>query len=294
MDKRNAVNLGLFTFIVIVAITLWLGSNKQSEMTRAITSLTQDDIQSIIIKRADKESIHLKKQHGQWRLTRPYNTATNQFRMDTLLRLVETIPQSSYPLKNLHKYGLEAPKLEVIFNKDSATETAIKFGNSDPIKLRRYIAIADKLYLTNDTYFYALNSVATDYIDLKLLPKDFQISQLHLPQLKLAVKDNKWTVSPQPENFSMDSVNELISDWQTIQAIDIKPFKSKAAFNSKQTIKIVGTDASTYTFNIMKKKDELILIDRLKGLQYHFPIDKTETLLSLPVPAQSEQSISEN
>ena len=293
MNKRNAVNLGLLVFIAIAAITLWLETNKQPEMIQAITSLTQNDIQSIIIKRADKRSIHLKKQHGQWRLTRPYNTATNQFRMDTLLRLVETIPQSSYPLKNLHKYGLKAPNLEIIFNQNSATETTIKFGDSDPIKLRRYIAVTDKLYLTNDTYFYALNSVATDYIDLKLLPKDFQVSQLHLPQLKLEVKDDKWTVSPQPENFSMDSVNELISEWQTIQAIDIKPFKSKTAFNSKQTIKIVGKDASTYTFNILKKEDALILIDRLKGLQYHFPTDKKETLLSFPIPAQSEQSIFE-
>ncbi len=282
MNKRNQLNLALLVLIIIAASAAFLDSTDNSSSPPPITSLNQDEIKNITIKRADKKDIFLKKQHAQWLLIKPYNTATNQFRMDTLLRLVETIPKSSYPLKNPERYGLQTPKLEVQFNKDKSNAVSIKFGDSEPIKMRRYLSVGNKLYLTNDTFLYALNSVATDYINHKLLPDDFKIKQLDLPNLKLSIKDEKWQAAPRQENFSVDSVNELLIEWQNAQATDIKSFTKKLNFSNKDRIKIYAEDASTLTFYILKDKNAFVLVNKLLGLQYNLPKEKQSLLLSLP------------
>lgn len=288
MNTRNIINLALLIFIIIAASLAIFDSNDK-EKKQAITSLQQKDIVNITVKRAGKKDIYLEKKHNAWRLKRPYNTATNQFRMDTLLRLIETIPQSTYPLKNTAQYGLNEPKLEVEFNNGESNPVTIKFGDSEPIKMRRYIAVGNKLHITNDTYFYALNSIATDYINHKLLPDDFKIVQLDLPDLKLKIENDVWNITPTPKDFSVDQINELITEWTNAQAIDIKPFKTKANFSSKQVIKIYGKDASTLTFYILKNEKEFILVDKLKGLKYSFPKEKQQQLLHLPTLPSNEE-----
>jgi len=292
MNKRNILNLGLIVFIAIAASIGFFDKPDTIEDKPSITSLTQADVKSIRIKRLDKKDIVIKKIHNKWQLTEPYNTATNQFRIDTLLRLVETIPKSSYPLKNSENYGLGTPKLVVQFNQGESNQVDIKFGDSEPIKMRRYIAVGNKLHITNDTYFYALNSVATDYINHKLLPDDISISRLVLPELKIEFKDEAWQVKPAQKDFSVDSVNELISEWKNLISINIQPFKLKIKSSAKNTIKIFSKNASTYTYTIIKNDDEFILVDSLKGLQYTFPKEKESQLLKFPVLATKEQDSS--
>ncbi len=284
MNKRNVINLGLLVFILIAVGFALLDSpdNKQSKKT-PITSLKQADIVNITIKRQGKTDIYLEKQHNKWRLIKPYNTPTNPFRMDTLLRLVKTLPQATYPLKATTPYGLDKPKLEVIFNKGKDNTISIKFGDSEPIKRHRYIAVKNKLYLTNDTYFYALNSVATDYISHKLLADNFKITRLDLPKLKLKLDNNIWKVTPTPKDFSVDSVNELISEWENAQTIDINPINKKTSI-STQTISLYSSEATKLIFYIANNDKEFVLVDKLKGLQYSLPKEKQKQLFTLPVP----------
>ena len=289
MNKRNITNLALLVFILVVAGLAILDSTDEEENKKpAITTLKQADVVNITVKRRGKKDIYLEKKNNQWRLISPYNTATNQFRMDTLLRLVETLPQSTYPLKETAPYGLDTPLLEVVFNKDLPDTVSIKFGNSDPLKMRRYVAVNKKLHLTNDTYFYALNSTATDYINHKLLADDFKITQLELPKLKLVLENNNWRAIPEPENFSVDSVNELISEWNNAQAVDVSPINTKAQFSNKQTVSLYSKDATRLTFYILRNDKEFFLVDKLKGLQYSFPKEKQKLLLNLPDPVTAE------
>jgi len=291
-NTRNIINLVLLVFIIIAASIVRLDTGDENKKS-AITSLLQNDVLNITVRRAGKKDIYLEKNHTKWRIKRPYNAATNQFRMDTLLRLVQTIPQSTYPLKNIAQYGLAEPKLVVEFNNGLANAVSIKFGDSDPIKMRRYVAVNDKLYLTNDTYFYALNSIATDYISNKLLPDDFKIIQLDLPELKLKIENDKWKVTPTQKDFSVDLVNELISEWQNAQAMDIKPYELDTGISPSQTIKIYGKDASTLTFYILKDNEEFVFVNKLMGLKYSFPKEKQQQLLSWPKPPVSEEPIPE-
>jgi len=290
MNKRNIINISLLAFILIAAGLAALDSSNDNENKKvAITPLKQADIVNITIKRLDKKDIYIEKKHNKWRLISPYQTSTNQFRMDTLLRLVETLPQSTYPLKETAPYGLDKPSLEVIFNSGETNSVSIKFGRSDPLKMRRYIAVKDKLHLANDTYFYALNSVATDYINHKLLDDDFKIIRLDLPKLKLKIIDDRWQATPSPKDFSVDSVNELINEWKHAQAINIDPIKTKIRFSSANTISLYSKDATKLTFHILNNDKEFILVNKLKGLQYSFPKEKEKTLLNLiALPTESE------
>lgn len=288
MNTRNLTNLGLLIFVVIAA-SLIIFDDKDKNEKQPITSLQQSDIVNITVKRPDKKEIYLEKKHNIWHLKKPYNTATNQFRMDTLLRLIETIPQSTYPLKNAEKYGLSTEKLEVIFNRGEKNTVSIRFGDSDPLKMRRYIAVDNKLHLTNDTYFYALNSIATDYISNKLLPDDFKIVQLDLPNLKLKIENKNWKISPTSTDFTEENVNELITEWESLKTTAIKATNKKINFSQKNIIKLYGRNATTLTFYILRNDKEFILIDKLKGLKYSLPKEMEEKLLNLPATPTNEE-----
>ncbi|MGD8526863.1 MAG: DUF4340 domain-containing protein [Thioalkalispiraceae bacterium] len=278
MSSRNLLNLVLLITVLVLAsiVVLEPGSSPQPANPR-LTSLAQDSIEHVLIQRDNGQDIELQKTDGQWRMLKPYPLPANDFRMRSLLRLVEAESLSQHDLGNLerHKFGLDKPKAQVTFNHQSR----ILFGGNEPLQQHRYVQTGNTLHVINDTFYYQVAARETTFIDHALLPGQSPLSKLELPELVIELKDGKWQTTPENKNYSADAVTDLLNQWRTSQAIELKPVNK---INTERTAKIYFKDQpQPRIFYIQQNEDESLLVRKDMMLGYVISRDKLENLLHL-------------
>jgi hypothetical protein len=130
-----------------------------------------------------------------------------------------------------------------------------------------------------DTFFYQVNARAESYIDHKLLPQNARVTKLQLPTITLEQVDGKWLATPKAENFSADSMTQLINEWQLSQAYDVKIKKPQR--HSKADITITLANSKTQRFKIIGSTENFILVNIDTGISYILSKDRQDKLLKL-------------
>ena len=229
MSKRNLLNLILLVLIfVLIALVIYEPGKDIPITPPSLTNLKENDISHIKVKRlsADQieQEIEFNKTSTGWEMIKPYKLPANVFRIDSILKLLSALSLSQNNLTNLdlNTFGLEKPKVTIIFN-----NTSIAFGHNKSLKNNRYVKIASTLHMIADTFFYQLTAKTESYISHKLIPEKSNITKIVLPNLKLEQANNRWDVTPKVDNISADAINQLINEWKLSQAYDVNKLKSK-------------------------------------------------------------------
>ena len=286
MSKRNLLNLILFSFILVLVVLVVYEPGKEKPITPpTLTNLKSENITQIKINRRQGEpnnqNIAFEKTADGWMMLEPYQLPANTFRIDSILKLLSTVSFSQNNLENLDqsKFDLIIPHATITFN-----DTSIIFGNNKSLKHHRYVKIDSTLHMIADTFYYQLMAKTESYINHKLLPENNKIIKLTLPGIKLEQVKGEWQATPKADNFTADSVNQLISEWQLSQAYDIKKLKIKSKPKSDITIQL---ENKTLHFKIENNEDGFSLINIDTGIQYILAKDRKGKLLNLVNPEQT-------
>ena len=278
MNRRNLLNLGLL--ILIVALTLLAiyepGREPPPAAKPKLTSLKKEDVSTIRIERHDAESIVLVKSDKGWVMTEPLKAEVNNYRIESILRLVETDSLGGYASagRELGTFGLEQPRVHVHFNDD----LTLAFGGNTPLDHRRYILMGDTIHLISDSYYYQLIGGFTTFIDSALLRPDARLVGLQLSNITLKLVEGRWQVDPEPENYSADQATTLIDAWHHASAIEVKKYDS--AEGEDILLQLAGDD-EPLRFVLTARTPELILARPDLGIQYHLADYAVTDLLTL-------------
>lgn len=279
MSSRNLLNLALLIIIIalVVIVIYEPGLTPEPENPR-LTSLKQEDITHIYIRRDTDADVELEKINGIWQMLKPYPVLAHDFRVETILRLCEAESHSQHDLTKLDKktFGLDKPKATVTFNK----QLKILFGDNEPLRQHRYVQINNTLHTITDSFYYQVASKVSTFIDHGLLAKDIAITKLELPEFTVELTKGKWQVSPQPENFSADAVTELINNWRNTQAIEIAKAEKTT---TGQIITIHIKDKPPVSFTIVKNDAGIAMVRNDIGLAYNISGDNFNRLTRLTV-----------
>ena len=282
MSKRNLLNLALLIFIVALVVVVVYEPGKEKPITPlTLTNLKTDDIQHIKINRrvadATEQDVVFEKTAEGWMMLKPYQLlAANTFRIDSILKLLSAVSLSQNNLENLdqNKFGLSIPQATITFNK-----TKIIFGHNKSLNQHRYVKINSTLHMIADSFYYQLMAKTESFISHKLLPEKSKITKLRLPHIKFEQVDGKWNITPKADDFSADSVNQLISEWQLSQAYDINKVKTEE--KTKADITIHLSSNKIIRFKIEKNKDNFNLVNLDSGVRYILSADRKDKLLKL-------------
>ena len=275
MKPRFLVNLGLLAVIAVLATIAILKPGKNVVESTPLLALDLQGLNRVTLK--NKETLVFEKKDGLWTLTSPFAAPVNQVRVGQLLDITKAVSEANYPLKSddLAQFGLDAP--QAVLGLD---DTTLQFGGNDPIKMRRYVRIAETLHLVEDNFFHHLTATATDYVDKRLIPEGARIRDIKLPDLKASRdQQGKWTVEPHAKT-GID-LAELASAWATARAIDVKRWNPVA---EGETIQIGFNEGEALEFVIINKSPELVLGRKDLGLQYTLTAETSRELLNQPKP----------
>ena len=287
MSKNNLLNLALLIFIlVLVVIVVYEPGKKVAITPPTLTNLESNSIYNIRITRhsaaADEQLLEFEKKSDGWVMLKPYSISANTFRIDSILKLLSAVSLSQNNLENLNPktFGLDKPAVTITFNNN----LSIVFGHNKSLKNHRYIQISSTLHMIADTFLYQLAAKAESYISHKLINTKSKLVKLTLPSMKLEKVKSSWQVTPKADNFSADSANQLINEWQLSQAFDVN--KVKPAPKNKTDIVMQLENNKKLRFKIEKSKENFNLINIDTGMRYILSSDRKDKLLKLSVITQ--------
>ncbi len=279
MQPKSLLNISLLLILaLLLTITFWPGEEPApAKATTVAGSLDNASINTITVTRRGYPGIVLHKKEQQWALQQPALPVKSHL-ISEILALLESESLISYPLDEIKpgQIGLKNPFLCIKYQQQSAC-----FGERNPLNQLRYLQFGDKVHMIYDTLSHQLSGEAHDYVSLKLLPDDAQVTALTLEDdLVLKKSGGIWHLTPQPENHSADQLQQLISNWQQAQALMVAPYQT---IDSEATLQVTLENQGTILFELISSDPELILARPELGIQYHLSEGSLGRLTRLPI-----------
>ena len=273
MQSRTLLNIALFLIVVLLAVYIYESDQQQqaSSKSELLTQLSADEVTQINI-RHNQRHIELKREHGKWRMQQPINVTANSFRIDTLLKLLNTVSHAAYPATDLDqdKYGLSEASTSISFN-----DISIEFGIVNPINNHRYVRINNTVHLIDDNFYPLLSSQTGALVSRELIASDATIEKLVLPGQTLHKDENNFWHSS--DGVGPDAINQTLHHWQNSQAFGVHNYMQRESL-ADISVYLAG-DTEPVRFYVTDIEPWLIIARPELDIEYHFNLEFYDRLL---------------
>lgn len=274
-SRRWLIN---YLLLILIIIFTWIGNrypitDDQKLDQTALTTLKPDQVESIRIETADG-SIQLDKKQQRWFISSPFIWFADNVAAERIASLASSTYHSKLPKSeiDLSSLGLSIPKAVVTLN-----QKAIYFGTTNQIASRRYLLIDSTVYLADDIHFPFISHGIAGLVDKRLLPAGSGLKSLRFPDFTLTHQQDNWLSDKAPQQAAKAA--ELINNWQTQAAANVKPYKSSLTPLKKIIAEFDNSQSSE--FYLLSIQPEIIIARPDMKLQFHFPEHLYYELLSL-------------
>ena len=271
MYKNNILNLVLFIVVISLASIIYFSEEVSTELDR-LSSIDTDAIARISIMHNKNVTDIVKDEHDLWQITQPIDIAANDFRINSVLELINAPVHNKYSVTeiNLANIGLDKPVTTIKLN-----DMAISFGIVNPATELRYIRLADTVYTIEDVYYPLLSSNFSTLVSLNLLPRNSKIEKLILINQTISRGENGFWQSNIA--ISADNINKTIDHWQNDQAFGVHSYLERKQLGEvfvylegqQQPVSFIITDIDPW----------LVLARPEIGLEYHLDIGAYDNLI---------------
>jgi hypothetical protein len=271
MQSRLLLNLFLLLLVIALAAYLLLSQEDEQTASGQLTTLSADEINRITITHNERV-ISLDKSSDTWLMLSPIEAHANAFRINTLLKLLETVSHADYKAASLDldKYGLASATTAIELN-----DTRITFGIINPINNLRYILINDTVHLIDDHFYPLLSSQTGTLVARELIPASAEITKMVLPDVTLSKdKSGNWQTS-QP--LGSDAIISLLHEWQHGQAFGVHNYMERESLGTIQVF--LANTSEPIEFQITDTEPWLILARPDLDIEYHFNLEFYDRLL---------------
>lgn len=270
MRSRLITNLLLLLAAIILGLFLFIDDIDKND-TKKLSTVSADSINQISIYHKQREVL-LKKIDSTWYLIKPVEITANQFRIKTLLNILNADSHAQYNADSidLKKFALDKAETYIEFN-----DTRINFGISNPINNYRYVKIDNTLHLIDDLFYPLLSSQTGTLVARELLPATTQVTKIVLPEHTLARDENG--IWKSDKNILSDAIVETIYQWQHLQAFAVHNYMAREPLG--EIMVYLDNSKTPIHFTITDVEPWLIIARPDINMEYHFNIEQYDALL---------------
>jgi hypothetical protein len=273
LHKRTWLNLALLG--VAGALVLGIVLTRQAQRdTPFITALDPDSIQEITVSRVGQADILLRRGEAGWVVSGPISAPADPARVRVLQGLAMKPHYGAYPAQDLDlaQYGLDPP-LSTIWLGD----LAIAVGGLNPVNRRRYLMIADTVYLVTDTLHDPFTADVGSYVDHHLLPRGAHLVGLQTTDLRIRrTAQGHW----QADGGQIDAqrAQRLDEAWRRALALQVQVMEEALPADADPVTLELDT-GHALRYGVLSRSPQLVLAR--EGLRYLLPPGADAQLLSL-------------
>lgn len=283
LSNRWIVNAAL---VVLIAVLFFIAMNFEQQPSEAqaarISGLALEDIDSIEVDSGDVQ-LRLSRLDDSWSIDQPVNWPAHSTNVNRLLSIINSKAEMLAHAADvdLGALGLEQPVARLRLN-----DADLLFGARNNIGERRYLMIDSSIYLLADVHLAFLTQGLPGFVDRQLLPRRYRVESIKLPEIEIQRDaDEQWRTLP-PGDYSQAQLQQLVDNWQQLQASRIKPFDLGGL--ARQLVEVRLEDGRSIEFVLLSSANELIIANSQIGMQYHFLRDYEDQLMTLGEAASAD------
>ena len=272
MSKKNFLNISLFVFVAILASVIYL-SEEENLALKKLSDIDLNDISSINIQHNTNSTVIVKQKEDQWQITQPIKIAANNFRIKSILKLINAPVLNQYSAAEIDtkSIGLEEPQTSIQFN-----NLTIEFGIINPVTNLRYIKSNNHVYTIEDVYYPLINSHFGTLVSFNLLPVNSDIEKLVLANQTISKDDRGlWRSN---SDMSSDDIVKTIQHWQQDQAFGVHEYMQREELG--EVFIYLKNQQQPLVYTITDTDPWLIIARPDIGLEYHLDIEAYNNLIS--------------
>jgi len=272
VNKRLWINIGLFAFIIFLAIILINTGKETKQELPLLSTVDQNNIVQIKVLRKELEDFIFSKQGEAWHMDSPLQFRANGSRINAMLRMLNVASRSQLNLAevNLEAIGLADPAIVMKLN-----DHEFKFGTTEAIDNYRYVLFNDEIHLTNDFLYHQLMTNAAFFADTRLLPEKMEFVSIQFPENKIELIDGQWQLQTLMD-ISPDQLKRIVFNWKNSAAISTSKYEEP---ETESIIKISSANNVSIQFVIVSTEPHLILGRKDIGIQYNMAGDEAKKLM---------------
>ena len=282
MNKKNLLNI-LLVFVVAALAAVIYFSEEESTLLDQLTDTPPESVGKIKIQHNNHTTFINKRDDDQWVIVQPINIEANNFRISSILKLINAPVHNHYRLDeiDLGKTGLSDSGTHITLDDNSIT-----FGNINPATGLRYIRFNDQVVTIEDVYHPLLSSHFSTLVSLNLLPTNNSITdgditsggieKLILSNQTISKDDNGlWQSNTQR---TADSVAKTLDHWQHDQAFGIHEYMERKQLG--EIFIFIKGQRQPISYRITDTDPWLILARPEIGLEFHLDKEAYKNLIA--------------
>jgi len=287
MSPKTLLNIFLALALAgLLALAIYEPEPAESLDVKRLTALDPGTVQKISIDSPGREPVLLIKQSGQWQMQKPLTIPANTGRIQQLLKITRAKSIADYAMSRVDTRQLQLDTPGLLLKLD---DVLLRFGTTDALGGSRYVQAGNTVHLVTDKYSYLMKGAATEFVSPAPLPQGSVIEKLTLPDLRLTQQDGHWSVDGQEADA--DAIQTLLDEWRYARALRVS-LTDKDNVPEKENITVIlgkNTDKPVLRFTLLRSETEIILQRAEPGIQYHFPLEAGQRLLTLPAVVDAVQ-----
>ena len=277
MNNKNFLNILLLIIAATLSSIIYF-SEDENTLLAQLTYIDPNSISSITINHNNNKTLINKQATDQWLITHPVTIEANNFRISSLLKLINAPTHNQYNLDeiDLNKTGIASSKTKISFDDNTFT-----FGIINPATNLRYIKFKDQVFTIEDVYFPLLSSHFGTLVSLKLLPSNTDIANNGINKLILlnqTISKDKNGLWQSNIESNADAIATTINHWQHDQAFGIHKYLEREPL--ADVFVYIEDMPQPITYTVTDTDPWLILARPDIGLEYHFDIDSYKNLIA--------------
>jgi len=272
----------------LLALAIYEPGKPEAPEAKRLTALSPEVVEKIRIEIPGRAPVVLHKQSGQWWMQAPLKMRANAGRIQQLLKITQAKSIADYAMSRVdaNQLQLDVPSLSLQLD-----DVLLRFGTTDALGGSRYIQVGNTVHLITDRYSHLAKAAPTDFVSPLLLPEGSVIDELRLPGLRVQQGDGQWLVDGKAADA--DAVQNLLDEWRHARALRVSvPDNSATNMKSAESVTLTfekNSSKQTLHFVVRRNDTEIILQRPKLGIQYHFPVEAGQRLLSLPAVGDAAQ-----
>lgn len=274
MKTRWLLTLALALLALGLGLWVYLMPRSEDRSSFGISELAAHAVKRIRVERTGESPIVLERTGESWRVAEPLRAAADLAEVNRLLAVLGArAPQRMVPIE-LARFDLDRPPLRLTFDNQS-----LDFGMVSAVGREQYVLTGDAIYVIDPKHTAHIPRAAIQFVSRQLLPGDAQIVGLQLPGFTLTQEAGAWRLSPPGGNASADDLGRFVERWRYARAQRVEPAGEGSA---QGDVAVHLANGSITRFGIAQRGDVMILRDATSALDYLFPADAAQRLLTRP------------
>lgn len=275
MKRSLLINLALAAFVAALAAWMALRPGETPAPQVPLTHLKRDQIAEIRIQRRNLPEFVLEKVDGQWFQRQPFPARADTTQIGRLVDLVSATASQTLPATDLGRFDLDDPFARVTLGPET-----FAFGSVNEMTTEQYVLAGDRVFLLSPVFGYGLPTRRESLATHMLLAENEVPVAIATSQFRVAKHDGKLALTPEdPSAPSQDDLAKWLDQWRFASSLATQ---EAPATPRGERVSVTLEDGRVVEFVVVRRAPELLIVRPDEKLQFVFPADKADRLLSRP------------